>query len=143
KPFGAITQFCKELVDAGAIQGAHVYFFTPNDLDGSASSLDAWVYANGWRRMRVPAPDVVNNRLTMRKLENKPSVQHFLREVKSRYGTHVFNEKFLDKSEVFEALRKSGTLARYLPESHLLRDMSMMKAMCARYSSVFLKPVRG
>src|SRR5690606_7915176 len=89
------------------------------------------------------APDVVNNRLTMRKLENKPSVQHFLREVKSRYGTHVFNEKFLDKSEVFEALRKSGTLARYLPESHLLRDMSMMKAMCARYSSVFLKPVRG
>ncbi len=143
KPFGAITQFCKELVDAGAIQGAHVYFFTPNQLDGSVSSLEAWVFADGWRKVKVPAPDVVNNRLTMRKLENKPSVQHFLREVKSRYGTHVFNEKFLDKSEVFDALRKSSALVRYLPESHMLQGMPMLKTMCTRYNSVFLKPVRG
>jgi glutathione synthase/RimK-type ligase-like ATP-grasp enzyme len=143
KPFGAITQFCRELVDAGAIQGAHVYFFTPNQLEGSTSSLEAWVFADGWRKVKVPAPDVVNNRLTMRKLENKPSVQHFLREVKSRYGTHVFNEKFLDKSEVFDALRKSGALVRYLPESHMLQGMPMLKTMCNRYSSVFLKPVRG
>ncbi|PZD94256.1 YheC/YheD family protein [Paenibacillus sambharensis] len=142
RPFGAITQFCKELVDACETQGAHVYFFTPSHIN-SSSSLEAWVYGHGWRRMKVPVADVLNNRLTTRKLENKSSVQHFWREVKSRYGTQVFNEKFLDKSEVFDALKHDSSLHRYLPESHLLRNFTILKAMCSRYSSVFLKPVRG
>lgn len=143
RPFGAITGFCKELVDASAIQGAAVYFITPAQLGESAAQLEAWIYADGWKRAKVPAPDVVNNRLTTRKLENKASVQHFFREVKSRYGTQVFNEKFLDKAEVFDALRKESGLSRYLPESHLMRGFTTLKTMSGRYASVFLKPVRG
>lgn len=143
RPFGAITQFCRELVDGCAQQGGYVYFFTPNDIESRTDQLDAWCYAGGWRKLRVPAPDVVNNRLTTRKLENKQSVQHFFQDVKSRYGTEIFNEKFLDKSEVFEALRKDSGLHRYLPESHMLRGFATLKSMCAKYSAVFLKPVRG
>lgn len=143
RPFGAITGFCKELVDAARLMGGAVYFLTPAMLGGGASRLDVWVWADGWRRARAPAPDVVNNRLTTRKLENKTSVQHFFREVKSRFGTKVFNEKFLDKSEVFSALRKQPSLGRYLPESHLLTGFPLLKSMCSRYASVFLKPVRG
>ncbi|GGG26555.1 YheC/YheD family endospore coat-associated protein [Paenibacillus abyssi] len=143
KPFGSITLFCKELVDACQNQGAYVYFFTPNQIGSTVSSIQAWVYAAGWHRMTMPIADVINNRLTSRKLENKPSVQHFLREVKSRYQTQVFNEKFLDKSEVFDALRNDASLHRYLPESHLLRNYAMLKAMCSRHATIFLKPVRG
>ncbi|MBW7455470.1 YheC/YheD family protein [Paenibacillus sepulcri] len=143
RPFGSITLFCKELVDACAVQGAHVYFFTPNHIVDNSSTVEGWVYAGGWRKIIVPAPDVVNNRLTSRKLENKSSVQQFLREVKSRHNTAIFNEKFLDKSEVFEALQKDTALIKYLPESHVLRSQKMLVAMCSKYSTVFLKPVRG
>jgi len=143
RPFGSITSFCKELVDAANLQGAAVYFLTPAMLGGSVSRLDVWVWADGWRRAKAPAPDVLSNRLTTRKLENKTSVQHFFKEVKSRFGTQVFNEKFLDKSEVFSALRKQASLGRYLPESHLLGGFPMLKSMCSRYGTVFLKPVRG
>ncbi|UVI31883.1 YheC/YheD family endospore coat-associated protein [Paenibacillus spongiae] len=143
KPFGSITMFCKELVDACVAQGAHVYFFTPNHIEGNFNTVEGWVYADGWRKASVPAPDVVNNRLTSRKLENKPSVQHFLKEVKSRYNTVVFNEKFLDKPEVFEALKRDAALVKYLPESHVLRNYTLLKSMCSRYHTVFLKPVRG
>lgn len=143
RPFGSITLFCKELVDACESQGAYVYFFTPNHAAVSASSVEGWVYADGWKRTTLPIPDVVNNRLTTRKLENKSSVQHFLKEVKGKNQTAVFNEKFLDKHEVFDALKQDEALIRYLPESHLLRNYTMLKAMCSRYSSVFLKPVRG
>jgi hypothetical protein len=143
RPFGSITMFCKELVDACAVQGAHVYFFTPNHITGNVNTVEGWVYSEGWRKTAVPAPDVVNNRLTSRKLENKPSVQHFIKEVKSRYNTAVFNEKFLDKPEVFEALIKDPTLVKYLPESHVLRSFAMLRSMCSKYSNVFLKPVRG
>ncbi len=55
----------------------------------------------------------------------------------------VFNEKFLDKNEVFDALKHNKELRRYLPESHLLDNYLTFKKMCSTYSSVFLKPVRG
>ncbi|WP_239615159.1 YheC/YheD family endospore coat-associated protein [Cohnella mopanensis] len=143
KPFGDITMFCRELTDACRSQGAYVYFFTPKAIGSSLSSVEGWVYTKSWNKMVLPAPDVVNNRLTSRKLENRPIVQQFMREIKHRFGAHVFNEKFLDKSEVFEALKKDSSLQRYLPESHSLQNYTMLKSMCSRYSSVFLKPVRG
>ncbi|WP_274652289.1 YheC/YheD family protein [Paenibacillus humicola] len=142
RPFGSITMFCKELVDACAAQGAYAYFFTPNQITGS-TSVDGWIYAGGWRKTTMPIPDVVNNRLTSRKLENRPAVQLFMKEVKQRHNSAVFNEKFLDKPEVFDALSKDPSVVRYLPESHLLRNFSMLKTMCTRYHTVFLKPVRG
>lgn len=143
KPFGDITMFCRELTDACRSQGAYVYFFTPSAIGASPSSVEGWVYSKGWHRMTLPSPDVVNNRLTTRKLENLPAVQQFLSEIKRRYGAHVFNEKFLDKSEVFDALKRDASLHKFLPESHTLTSYTMLRNMCSKYSSVFLKPVRG
>lgn len=140
KPFGTITMFCKELVDACKAQGAYVYFFTPNQI--GSHDLEGWTYLNGWQRQTMPIPDVVNNRLTSRKLENSPNVQKLIKETQ-QHKTSVFNEKFLDKNEVFDALKLDHTLTRYLPESHLLRNYATLKAMCSRYNHVFLKPVRG
>lgn len=141
--FGPITLFCRELTTACRTQGAYVYFFTPEALESRSSSIQGWVYEEGWRKQSLPIPDVINNRLTSRKMENKSSVQHFLTDVKSRYGTHFFNEKFLDKTEVFEALRKDAGLQRYLPESHLLSGYNVFKKMCTTHPVVFLKPIRG
>lgn len=141
--FGPITLFCRELTNACQAQGAFVYFFTPEALESAGSTVSGWVYDEGWKQLKLPVADVINNRLTTRKAENKPSVQHFLSEVKSRYGTHFFNEKFLDKTEVFEALRRDPALQRYLPESHQLSGYGILQKMCGRYPVVFLKPVRG
>src|SRR5690606_27775704 len=99
-----------------------VYFFTPEALGSSQTSVDGWVYHEEWHRLSLPIPNIVNNRLTTRKLENLPDVRQFLKEAGSRYGSRVFNEKFLDKSEVFDALQKDANLKRYLPESHTLHN---------------------
>lgn len=143
RPFGSITSFCKELTDACQAEGAFVYFFTPEHLNTSGQTLEGWSYYAGWRKSVFPIPDVVYNRLTSRILENKHSVQHFMKEVKSRYKTKIFNEKFLNKTEVFQALKKDHSLHKYLPESHPFRNFQMLKSMCSRYSTVFLKPILG
>ncbi|WP_068786526.1 YheC/YheD family endospore coat-associated protein [Paenibacillus phocaensis] len=143
RPFGQMTLFCKELVNACARQGVFVYFFTPKHIGTNAGQVSGWVYGNGWKQTQLPAADVFYNRLNSRKLENKPSVQHFMKEVKSRYGSHFFNEKYLDKTEVFDALGRDVSVQRYLPESHLFRNYAMLKAMCAKYPVVFLKPIKG
>ncbi|MDR0266851.1 YheC/YheD family protein [Paenibacillus sp.] len=143
KPFGAISMFCRELVNACRKQGAYVYFFTPDHIEEGSDSIHGWVYEDGWHRAKMPIADVINNRLTTRKMENKPSVQHFMKEVKSRFGTHFFNERFLDKNEVFDTLKADSSLAKFMPESYLLKGFSTLKKMCQQYPVVFLKPVRG
>lgn len=143
RPFGSITMFCSELVRACQKRGAYVYFITPDHIDSVTGQIEGWVYDEGWKKRVMPIADVVNNRLTSRKLENKPSVQHFVKEVKSRYGTVTYNEKFLDKNEVFEALKSESSLKRYLPESHSLKSFAVLKNMCQTYPVIFLKPVRG
>lgn len=143
KPFGTITLFCKEVVDACQKQGAFVYFFTPNEVGSNVNSVEGWSYANGWYKATFPSPDVLHNRLTSRKLENKPSVQHFMKEVKSRFNTNVFNEQFLDKTDVFQALKNDSQLLKYLPESYLFKNYAMLKSMCTKHPVVFLKPIRG
>lgn len=143
RPFGPITMFCRELVKACQRQGVYVYFFTPDHIGTSSKSLSGWVFGEAWKQITVPAADVFYNRLTTRKLENKPSVQHFMKEVKSSYGSHFFNEKFLDKTEVFDALGRDVSVSRYLPESHLFRGYSTLKMMCGKHPIVFLKPVKG
>ena len=143
QPFGDMTAFCRELLDACRILGGYAYFFTSDGIRESVETLEGWSFNGKWHRSLFPAPDVVYNRLTSRKYENKPSVQHFMKEVKSRYGANVFNEKYLNKTEVFDALAEGSALRKYLPESHLFRNMATLKAMCAKYPVVFLKPITG
>lgn len=143
RPFGAITAFCRELTTACRQQGAYVYFFTPQGIGSSPGWVEGWLYSGGWRRLRLPAPDVLNNRLTRRRLESQASVQQFMRDLKRRYDGHVFNEKFLDKTEVFEALGEDASLRRLLPESRTLQGFPVLRHMLAKYPVVFLKPAQG
>jgi glutathione synthase/RimK-type ligase-like ATP-grasp enzyme len=143
KPLGDITMFCRELSEACQKQGAYIYFFTPLSIGPGSTTIRGWIYHSGWQQRTFPAPHVVYNRLTTRKQENLPEVQRFMKELNTRYGARVFNEKFLDKSEVFDALKKDASLRVYLPESHTLRNFTTLRSMCTRHASVFLKPVRG
>lgn len=143
RPFGSMTAFCKELVDAAKLQGAFVYFFPPSGIGSDQSTIEGWTYANGWKQGVFPLPDVLHNRLTSRKLENLPEVQKLFKESKSRYGTQVFNEKYLDKTEVFSALKQEPGLQRYLPESHAFTGYDVLRSMAAKHRTLFLKPIRG
>ncbi|HZG58455.1 YheC/YheD family protein [Paenibacillus sp.] len=143
RPFGDTTAFCRELVAAAKKEGAFVYFFTPADIGSSHGTISGWTYDKGWKQGVFPMPDVLHNRLTSRKYENMESVQTLFREAKSRYGTKVFNEKYLDKTEVFAALKQEPSLQRYLPESHAFTGYDVLKAMAAKHRILFFKPVRG
>lgn len=143
KPFGSNTGFCEELTAAGKIQGGIVFFFTPESLSSKTTSLQGWYWHGRWRRRQFPVPNVIYNRLTSRRLENKPSVQQFFNHAKSRYNTSIFNEKFLDKTDVFSALQQDPTLHPFLPESHALKNYRMLQNMMRKYRTIFLKPARG
>ncbi|RTE09263.1 YheC/YheD family protein [Paenibacillus whitsoniae] len=144
RPFGAITAFCRELTTACEQAGAVVYFFPPQEMHANAQSIAAYSYSGGsWTKKTFPIPNVIYNRLTSRRYENMPNVQQFLKDAKTNHGTHIFNEKYLNKTEVFDALRKDSSLHRYLPESHLFKNYTMLRSMASRHPVLFLKPITG
>lgn len=140
--FGNTTAFCQELSEACRIHGGFVFFFTPDDIQSQQQRIKGWMYQNGWHQVMVPYPDVVYNRITTRAVENKISVQNFMREVKLKKGK-VFNERFLDKNEVFQLLSKNARLKQFLPESKPCKSFATLRNMCLKHPIVFLKPVRG
>jgi glutathione synthase/RimK-type ligase-like ATP-grasp enzyme len=144
RPFSKTTTFCKEIAEACQLSGTSVFFFTPKDLKKSSSLLHGHAFYHGaWHSSTFPIPNVIYNRLTSRRYENLAHVQKFLHSIKQQHHTQVFNERYLNKSEVFRALRKETKLHMYLPESHLLTHPSLLKQMVSKYSMLFLKPITG
>lgn len=143
RPFGSISQFCREVSIAAHSQGVFVYFFTPAQMQLGAHSLYGWIYDKYWRQRQLPIPHVIYNRLSNRKVEGSSTVQHFLNYTKDKYHTTIFNEQFLDKTEVFQALEQQGKVRVYLPDSKPLTNLHSLKQMSNKYTTLFVKPVTG
>lgn len=143
KPFGSISSFCNELAAACAKHGAFVYFFTPEALVGQNTMIAGWIYDGEWRKLMLPLAEVIYNRLPSRKAENQPPVQRLIRETARYYDISIFNERFLDKHEVFEILANESTVADYLPESQLLSGYEQLQQMLSRHAILYVKPVQG
>ncbi|MFD2116541.1 YheC/YheD family protein [Paenibacillus yanchengensis] len=143
RPFGAISRFCLEVSEAAHAQGAYVFFFTPKHMRIDTHSVFGWTYHDHWQQKQMPIPHVIYNRLSSRKIESSPTVQQFWKFVTNKYNTTIFNEQFLDKTEVFQALEQHGTVRTYLPESKPLASMNTLKQMSNKYSTLFVKPVEG
>ncbi|PDO09688.1 MAG: hypothetical protein BLM47_11325 [Candidatus Reconcilbacillus cellulovorans] len=140
--FGAATGFCREFAEACRRYGACVFFFTPDELS-TTTAVEGWSWNGRWRKSAFPIPDVVYNRLGSRRAENLPTVKNFLREARNRFGVAVFNARFLNKVELFAALKRDPRCAGYLPESAPCRDLATLRHFCSKYPTVFLKPVHG
>ncbi|TBL75076.1 YheC/YheD family protein [Paenibacillus thalictri] len=143
RPFGTITSFCREMTDACEAHGAFVYFFTPDDITSHSDTVKGYTFSSRWTKSTFPVPHVIYNRLTSRRYENRPVVQQFMQYAKTHHRTSIFNEKYLNKNEVFDALKKESSIQVYLPESHLLKNSQTLKSMCSKYATVFLKPITG
>lgn len=141
--FGIITPFCREITEACRAQGAFVYFFTPDEARSTQDTINGWSLHGNEYAARFPIPDVIYNRLPSRKLDGKPGLQEFLGTARKRWNTSVFNEKYLDKTEVFQALKNYAGAIRYLPESWSFTKASQLRTMLSKYRTVFLKPIRG
>ncbi|MDQ0062810.1 YheC/YheD family endospore coat-associated protein [Paenibacillus harenae] len=142
-PFGTNTSFCYELSELCKSYGASIFFFTKEDVMSQSDSIKGWHYTDSWVRGRFPVPHIIYNRITSRRKERLPGVQQFVRYAKKRHNAVFFNEKYLNKTEVFEALKKEASLKPYLPESYPLRGSKMLKTMCSKYEVVFIKPING
>ncbi|HEU4965388.1 MAG TPA: YheC/YheD family protein [Bacilli bacterium] len=139
----------RDIVLAGKRLGVTVFVFTPDGLI-SDNRVKGYVLSGRtgssgkriWRRVVLPLPSVVYNRVPDREAEQTAAVRRAKKWLEER-GIVLFNNGFFNKREVHEWLLGSEATARHLPHTEELRDERQIGRLLRRYPLLYVKPVDG
>jgi glutathione synthase/RimK-type ligase-like ATP-grasp enzyme len=115
-----------------------VCVFAPPDIDLANGTVCAYVYEGSrWEQAILPIPAVIYNRISTRGCErgHLPLLQSL-----TTRGYHVFNSRFINKPEVYEALCGSWKTASCVPRTTSFTSHSL-SYFTGTHSAFFLKPV--
>lgn len=122
--------------------GGLAFVFTPQCME--SKRVKGYVFNENdrnWILSFFPYPDVVYNRVPTRADESHPSVQSCIKRISS-LKIPFFNGGFLDKWEMYECLLSDPKLSTFLPETWLLTQEGLQKAL-ETWGTVYLKPRAG
>lgn len=138
-PGGERSRLFKEMVSYGQKKDIAIYFFFARDVYWKQRKIRGFTW-NGkvWRRGIFPFPEIVYNRIRFRNIESQLHVKHLLRQLERDPAIYLFNSRFLNKWEVYKALRIRKSTAKWLPET-VRFNRQTLAAMLRKYSEIFLK----
>ncbi|TCP68367.1 YheC/YheD family protein [Baia soyae] len=142
-PFGEITKFLDECVQAGDSHGLRIAVISPDLIHLESRSIQGYVKDQSkWKRVSLPLPDVIYNRITSRRIERTESVQKMVEHLKNSCSIPFFNDRFLNKMQVHQLLIQDEDAVEMLPETHYL-SIETLKNMTKKYPILYLKPTNG
>ncbi|HEX6923379.1 MAG TPA: YheC/YheD family protein, partial [Bacillales bacterium] len=124
------------------LRGGIVFVFTP--LGVKHHHINAYIYDGGnrrWIKARVPLPDVIYNRVPVRKDEETEEIQSCLTHLES-LGIPYFNAGFLDKWKMYKCLGHDPVLEGHLPNTTEISSSELQKALY-QWGEFYLKPKAG
>lgn len=141
EPFGTLTTFFEEMARYCSNHNIFFYVFSlksyeKNTIHGFRRDQ------NQWKKSRMPFPHAIYNRIPGRKQEKSDETKLFFKTC-NELDVPYFNERFLNKWEVYNVLFNHAEIAPHLPESILYRKASDLDAMIQRHVSLYLKPIHG
>lgn len=137
-----VTPYFRSVMRAAASRGMMAVVLRPSDLR-PGRRISAWGLVNGkMRRLRVPWPDVVYNRIPNRGGEMSASTR-MCKTMLRRATVPIFNGKFFHKWRIHRLLRRDELAQEYLPETQPLRNFAQVYHFLAKYPTVYLKPNGG
>jgi hypothetical protein len=138
-PGGEKSRLFKEMVEYGKKQNISIYFFFARDVEWKRKRIRGFVWTGRqWRRGLFPFPDIIYNRIRFRNIESQSQVKQLLRQFERDPSIYLFNSRFLNKWEVYKALRIRKSTAKWLPETVRFNRKSL-NTMVKKYPAVFLK----
>jgi hypothetical protein len=134
----------RDIARMGRRLGLTVAVFVAEDLH------DDWMYGyvyqgqkrQGWKRMLLPLPTVVYNRVPDRQAERQPEVVRAKRRLKE-LNIPFFNEVFLNKRQLNDWISASTQTAEFLPKTTVLKNQEQIMRWMRRMSLLYVKPIEG
>lgn len=142
-PFAGISTFMNEISDVCYEKGGVIGVFTPQDIDWGNQTVRALVRKRAsWRSYTLPLPQCIYNRLPTRQYEQKEQVGASIQRFKDLH-IPFFNDQFLNKWHVHDALSKEEQTNAYLPKTVRLFGAHDLKQMLNDHRMVYVKPTSG
>lgn len=142
EPFGAMTSFFKELARYCIQKGIFFYVIPLQSKHHESHILGYRWTMKQWVKGAMPLPDVIYNRISSRKLEKSDEANMLFTRFRNQ-RIPIFNERFLNKWEIFNALQHEPVLIPHLPKTVLYQKASDLDAMLQKYTVIFAKPITG
>jgi hypothetical protein len=118
-PGGKKARMFKEMSSYALERGVLVYYFSPYGVNERNQVIKGYYLDDKkkWTTALFPYPDIVYNRILSRNTESQAIVKRILSSFHRNPDMYVFNSRFLNKWEVYEAISKYPEAISMVPES--------------------------
>jgi len=143
-PTGKKARIFKEMMLHARQKEVDLFFFYLEDVNWKQRTIKGVVLSGekNWIMRSFPFPDIVYNRILYRNIEKTEAARKLLRRFEMEPEIELFNTRFLEKWEVYQAFKGSGLANDLLPETDIY-SRSNLQQYCSNYPEVFLKPRNG
>ncbi|GAB7388660.1 spore coat associated protein YheD [Bacillaceae bacterium] len=147
-PVGARTSFFRHLLSAQKEAGVYYFVFSPQDVNKQTQTVNALflIPVNGktvWKKITVPLPDVVYDRVPNRTSERMAHVRSLKQYLREHTSVKIFNNGFFNKWEIHQLLSAAGHVSEHIPETYLSPNVQTVERMLRKHRMVYLKPSGG
>ncbi|MDF2858097.1 MAG: hypothetical protein K0Q87_3948 [Neobacillus sp.] len=121
-------------------QNAVSFIFTQDGVN--EDTINGYMFLpekNAWKRITVPFPNLVYNRIPFRKSEQDANSQLFFSQLKEK-NIPFFNPCFIDKYELYCLLKDHPILKKHIPITILANHKKRLSAFLITHGSIYLKP---
>lgn len=142
-PRGKTGKMLRELIEYAKSRGILVYLCGLDGIPRDPYHIRGIsIKNNNWQPGVFPWPDIIYNRIRMRKIEKLPKTKRLLKQINLDKRIHFFNSRFLNKREVYEALKTHPDTDTIIPDTRSF-SRSNLYSMLKIHNEVFMKPNHG
>ena len=123
--------------------GIFSYVLTGKDLLQQAKC--GYIYSSKhqkWKKVTVPLPHIVYNRIPLRSFESSLSFQK-IKDLFSNHQIIMFNPSFIDKYDMYSAFQQHERLKPLLPQTIVITSFKAFSAFFNTHKTIYLKPREG
>jgi len=145
RPLGKRTSFFAKLLSVKKVVGALPFLFGEEHIDWKRGLINGYFYdeETGWKKLEVPFPNVVYDRLPNRRTEKRQSTQELKTRLQTDYLIPWYNPGFFSKMDIFERLQQVDGASQFLPETYPFTSYSIIERMLSDYGHIYMKPENG
>ncbi len=134
----------KDIIRMGIKTGILIYVFTAESIDPLTKEVKAYLYIpsqNKWLARTMPLPDVIYNRISSRREEEKSIVKSTIQFFKNE-GVPFFNPTYFNKWTLYQWMKDSDELKNIVPDTAYLSKESLQSFLQSA-KMLYLKPIYG